>query len=129
MASAMQTNRVPSSTGAPHAAEAALTAAPIPTANRAVWVSPRWAPRPVSRGVRVSLYTSADSGRTTREATTDAHENRVVAIDEGWSRSGSSAAPAQTAAKVSTPPASSGAPDQPAANPATPSPNAAPDRA
>ena len=59
----------------------------------------------MSRRPLVRSYTSRDSGRTTWPASQDAAENRRVAIEDGWSRSGSSAAPAQTAAKVSTLPA------------------------
>jgi hypothetical protein len=83
----------------------------------------------VSRRPRVRSYTSRDSGRTTWLATYDAAENRRVAIDEGWSRSGSSAAPAHTAVNVSTVPASGCSPNRWGTNPATASPRAAPDSA
>ena len=50
-----------------------------------------------------------------------------VAVDDGWSRSGSSAAPAQTAANVSTDPAEGSIPKASGAYPATANPSAAPD--
>ncbi len=123
----MQTNRVPSSTGVPHAAEARFTPRPSSTAPTAVWVSPRWVPRPWSRRPRVRLYTVADSGRTAWQASHENTENRWVATDAGWSRSGSSAAPAHTAAKVRTLPGLGATSAIRGANPATARPSAAPE--
>jgi hypothetical protein len=70
-----------------------------------------------------------DSGRTTWLASQDATEKWRVAVDEGWSRSGSNAAPAHTALNVSTVPASGCSPSSWGTNPATASPRAAPDNA
>ena len=86
----------------PHVAEARFTPRPSSTAPTAVWVRPRWVPRPWSRRPRVRSNTTADSGRTAWQASQENTENRWVATDAGWSRSGSSAAPAHTAAKVRT---------------------------
>src|SRR3954453_2851224 len=83
MARATQTNRVPSSTGVPQRADARLIPAPASTANTTVWVMPRWVPRPVSREAAGNRQTSAENGRTSRDATIDAHENRRVAAEDG----------------------------------------------
>jgi hypothetical protein len=120
---------VPTSTGVPNRADARFTASPSSTAPAMVWVSPRCEPRPVSRRPRVRSYTTRDSGRTARLASQDATEKWRVAVEEGWSRSGSSAAPAQTAAKVNTLPTSGVTPTACGTNPTTASPTAAPDNA
>ena len=86
-------------------------------------------PRPGSRRPWVRSYTNPESGRTRWQAIQEATENRRVATDDGWSRSGSRAAPAQTAANVSTLPALGSTPTSRGANPATASPRAAPDSA
>ena len=123
----MHTNRVASSTGSPHAAEARLTARPSSTAPTAVWVRPRCVPLPWSRRPRVRSKITADSGRTAWQASQENTENRRVAVDDGWSRSGSRAAPAHTAANVRTLPGLGWTSATRGANPATASPSAAPD--
>jgi len=127
IASAMQTNRVPSSTGVPQAAEARFTARPSNTAPAAVWVRPLWVPLPWSRRPRVRSKTNPDNGRTALQANQENTEKRRVAVDDGWSRSGSSAAPAHTAAKVRTLPGLGATSAIRGANPATARPSAAPD--